>query len=285
MANVFSRSWEITKITFDVIKHDKELLIFPVLSFVFSALFIGLMVVPQIMSYILEGTVSENFQMLSYVIVFLTYLGIAFIATFFNVCTVYTVKTRFSGGNATFSESIKFGFSKIHLIFYWSLLAAIVGLILRILDNAAKQSKSQGAQIGLSISRVILGAAWGIATIFVVPGMVYYNLGPIEAIKKSVSTLKKTWGESLVKSLGLGLVQMAFILAGIIVFGVAIYGSLFANPIVTLILVIAGILYVLGVALIFGVASMVFDTALFVYADSGNIPTGYSRELLHNAFR
>ena len=38
MANVFSRSWEITKITFDVIKHDKELLIFPVLSFVFSAL-------------------------------------------------------------------------------------------------------------------------------------------------------------------------------------------------------------------------------------------------------
>ena len=82
---------------------------------------------------------GENGQLnnLQLFILFLTYLGLAFIATFFNVCVVYTTKKRFEGGNATFGESVEFAFSKIHLIFAWSLVAATVGLLLRILDNIA----------------------------------------------------------------------------------------------------------------------------------------------------
>jgi hypothetical protein len=70
------------------------------------------------------------YGIVQYAIIFLTYLGLAFIATFFNVCVVYTVKIRFEGGNATFMESLKFALSKIGLIFYWSLISATVGLVL-----------------------------------------------------------------------------------------------------------------------------------------------------------
>jgi len=39
------------------------------------------------------------------------------------------------------------------------------------------------------------------------------------------------------------------------------------------------------VLLIFTVANSVYNTALFVYADTGKIPEGYNKELMTNAFR
>jgi hypothetical protein len=44
-------------------------------------------------------------------------------------------------------------------------------------------------------------------------------------------------------------------------------------------------LYLLGVSLVFSTASMVFNTALYAYADRGAIAEGFSRELMENAFK
>ena len=121
MANVFSRSWEITKISFRVISKDKELLIYPILASIFSLIFSIAILIPTIfIGWINNGIpedISAAFGLIEYLIIFATYLGLALIATFFNVCVVYTVKTRFEGGNATLGSSFKFAFSKFHLIF------------------------------------------------------------------------------------------------------------------------------------------------------------------------
>ena len=45
----------------------------------------------------------------------------------------------------------------------------------------------------------------------------YMHLCPTEAIKKSIDTYKKTWGESLVRYFGLGLMQFLFMMLGIVV--------------------------------------------------------------------
>ena len=45
------------------------------------------------------------------------------------------------------------------------------------------------------------------------------------------------------------------------------------------------VIYVLGVVLVFNVASSIFNTALYVYADTGKIPKGYGKEILHDAFK
>ena len=181
MANVFSRSWKITKISFGVISKDKELLIYPFLAAIFSMLFSFAILFPTIFFAWIENGVPEDmstaFGLIEYLIVFATYLGLALIATFFNVCVVYTVKTRFEGGNATLGTSFKFAFSKFHLIFAWSLLSATVGLLLYILEQFA-QSLGQVGEVIVRILRGIIGMVWNIVTIFVVPGMVYYGLGP-----------------------------------------------------------------------------------------------------------
>src|SRR5688572_18967507 len=136
--NAFSRSWMITKITFAVINKDRELVWFALLSFIFSTIFAVAMIFPSVIPTLMEnGFSTDSLQVFEYVIIFLTYFGLALIATFFNVCVVYTTKIRFEGGNATFAESIGFAFSRLPVIVKWSLLSATVGLILRLLHHLA----------------------------------------------------------------------------------------------------------------------------------------------------
>lgn len=284
--NAFSRSWLLTKLTFGVINKDRELLWFALLSFIFSTLFSIAMVVPSVIPALLENGVSqESLEVYHYMIIFLTYFGLAFIATFFNVCVVYTTKVRFEGGNATFGESLKFAFSRLGLIFQWSLIAASVGLILRLLDNLAERF----GKIGEIVMRIIigmLGLAWSILTIFVVPVLVYEGLGPIDAIKKSAQVIKHTWGESLIKSIGLGLVQfLVFALIIMLSGGLTYVLSSAFQEMGLLIGIGIGVLLVLLAGLIFSVASTIFNTALYVYANNNIIASGFNEEIVKGAFR
>src|SRR5437762_2883723 len=59
------------------------------------------------------------------------------------------------------------------------------------------------------IGRIVvgfLGTAWTVATFLAVPVLVNEDVGPIEAVQKSVTLLKKTWGENLIGNAGLGVV-------------------------------------------------------------------------------
>ena len=284
MAGVFSRSWHITKLSFRVIKQDKELLLFPILAGIFSIIFILAMLFPTLIVGILGAAGFTGFTFFHYVMIFLTYLGLAFIATFFNVCVVYTAKIRFSGKNATPGETFKFAFSKIHLIFMWSLLSATVGLLLTMLDKIAQRLGVVG-EIILTIIRAILGVMWSIITIFVIPSMVFHDLGPIKAIKKSISVLRKTWGESLIRIIGLGAIQGLFILLGLIVFIPLIVLVSPLGIISVLVMIGLFVMYILGVILIFGVANQVFNTALYIYAETGKVVGGYDSKILGEAFK
>ena len=284
--NALSRSWMITKLTFGVINKDRELLWFALLSFIFSALFAVVMIFPSIIPALMEkGFSQESLEVYQYVIIFLTYFGLAFIATFFNVCVVYTTKIRFEGGNATFGESIKFAFTKLPLIFQWSLLSATVGLLLRILQQLASNLGKIG-QLVANILIGILGMAWSIVTIFVVPVLVYESLGPIDALKKSTQVIKKTWGESLIKALGLGLVQ--FLVFVMVILASAAFSFVLSSAFDTVGLLIGisvGALLLLLTGLVFTVASTIFNTALYVYANNNLLASGFNEEVVKGAFK
>lgn len=291
MFKAFNRSWEITKLSFSVINQDREMLLFPILGSIFSFIFLIVMAVPSLLPAIMDSAGFSEASMIVYApIMFIIYLGLAFIATFFNCCVVYTTKTRFEGGDATFMESLKFSISKIHLIFAWSLVAAIVGTLLRLLDMFAERLGPIGAIIVNFITSII-GLIWSVLTIFVVPSMVYNDSGPLEAIKDSTYVIKKTWGESLIRHYGLGMIQFIMIFAGIIVLvpiGMGCYavsttfgaGALGMAPVV-----IIGAVYFVIVGFTFAVANSVFNTALYVYAHSGIVPEGYTHDILINAFK
>lgn len=284
--NVFSRSWQLTKLSFQVIKQDSEMLLFPLIGGVFSLLFSAALLFPTIIvDFMRQGTgggAQVALNMVDVAIVFVAYLGLAFIATFFNVCVVYTTKTRFEGGDATFMDSLKFAFSRIHQIFMWSLVSATVGLLLHALDRAAERAGAVGGLI-LNIIRSLLGAVWSILTIFVVPAMVYQDLGPISAVKSSAQTLRETWGESLVRHYGLGLMQFLLIALGVVItiaMGMVLgkLGGLGVG-----ITIAFAVVYFLTVVLVFNVANAVFNTALYAWANTGRVPAGFDEATLQGA--
>lgn len=282
--NFWDRTWALTRMTFDVIKKDNEMLLFPLLAAICSVLFSVAMLFPTVITHLLNDGGSFVWGPLQLAATFATYFGLAFITTFFNTCVVYTTRVRLSGGDATFGQSVSFAFSRIGRIISWSALAASVGLLLSMLENAARNAKGVGA-ILLSILRGLLATAWNVVTLFVVPAMVYQDLGPIDAIKSSMDTLRNTWGESLARHYGMGLASFLFTLPGILgaVLIVLAMGSGLPVGVGVALLAVVG-LYILGVALVFNVANAVFNTALYHYATSRQVPAGFSPEVLQGAF-
>ena len=137
----------------------------------------------------------------------------------------------------------------------------------------------------VKVIRGIIGMAWNLVTIFVIPGLVYYGLGPKDAIKKSVDTLGKTWGESIVRHFGMGFIQFLFFLLGAGI-GAGLYFITSSLGVTGIIITVAVVfVYFLILSLVFNVANSVYNTALFVYADTGKIPTGYNQNLMSNAFK
>ena len=281
MMERFTRSWELTKLSFGVINQDKELLLYPLLSVIFSLGFLIALLYPTIwVSLSDDGSIEWSF--LEIMVTFVTYLGVAFIATFFNVCIVFTAKTRFEGGNATVGQSLGFAFSRIHLILGWATISATVGLIFRAIDHAAERLGGVG-ELVVGILRSMLGMLWSAVTLFVIPAMVYKGLTPIPAIKDSIEVLKQTWGESLIRHVGFGLVQFLFLFLGALAFG-GLFSVMSPSGNMALALFIVAAIYFVGVVFVFFLAEMIFSTALYHYAANGELAPGYDEDVLQGTF-
>ncbi|MHA1222766.1 MAG: DUF6159 family protein [Candidatus Heimdallarchaeaceae archaeon] len=192
----------ITKTSFGIIKEDKKLLLFPFFAGIFSIAFMVALFYPILLVNILADTYVEEWI---YVVVsFAMFIGFTFFATFFNVCALYTVKQKLDQNEASLGDALKFAFSRIHRIFVWSLVAGTVGLILKYIDFASRaliRSRNVVTIICGFILRIFvffLKVAWAILTLFVVPVLVYHDVGPFYAIRKSKQAFAKTWGENVV---------------------------------------------------------------------------------------
>ncbi|MEM2131504.1 MAG: DUF6159 family protein, partial [Candidatus Woesearchaeota archaeon] len=128
-----------------------------------------------------------------------------------------------------------------------------------------------------------IGTAWSIVSIFVVPAIVFDNVGPFQAIKNSVHAIKKTWGESLIRHYGLGFAEMSFVLLGLVIL---IPGIFLLNIMwqLSLGLIILFVIYEVIVFLVFSAANTIFNTALYMYAKGNNVKL-FGEETLKHAFK
>lgn len=282
MFNKLSRSWTLTKQSFAVIDKDKEMLLFALIGGLLAVGWMAAVFVPVFMVTLNGDFDPSEAEMgaLEWVLTFALYLGLAVIGTFTKVCITYTTKVRFEGGDATFGESIGFAFSRFGRILGWGLARATFGMVL----YALRQLSEKLGAIGKIVARMIegaLGGLWEVLTAFVVPAMVYEGVGPIDAFKTSAGLFKKTWGESVIKMIGFGWMQnLSF-------FGVTVFGAgllyLFHTPPLVWLPIGVMIFGYLTVALLFSVASSVYDTALYVYATQDRA-VGYDQETMEGAF-
>ena len=126
--------------------------------------------------------------------------------------------------------------------------------------------------------------AWSITTFFVVPILVVEKAGPVEAFKRSLSVMKKTWGESLSANFGIGFITFMATLLGAIplIAGIALIAS--GMALVGGVLSVVGIILILVVSLISSALGTILLAALYIYAEEGRVPTGFDPSLIQRAF-
>jgi len=81
------RSIELAKESFEVIKKDKEILLFPILSGITCLIFLSLLIIP----FFVAGALSDKFlsnPIILYGSLFIFYLVTSFIVVFFNTALV-----------------------------------------------------------------------------------------------------------------------------------------------------------------------------------------------------
>ena len=273
----FARSWTLVKASASVLKQDKELMLFPVISVIASLLVVASFVLPLFGLLDLKALEQgEREPVWLYGWVFLFYLAQYFVIFYFNTALVGAAMIRLRGGDPTVSDGLQIAWSKVGTILGYALIAATVGLALRAIEERA-------GVIGKWVAG-LLGAAWTVLTFLTVPVLVSRDVGPLEAVKESALLLKKTWGENVIGQGGVGLVfgLLQFL---VIVLTVAVLIALVATKSLFLIVsVIAlGGLAMLMLALVQAALSGIYSAALYRHA-MGEDSAGIDPGMLASAF-
>ncbi|MEO8000289.1 MAG: DUF6159 family protein [Arenimonas sp.] len=269
----FSRSWELVKASAGVLRSDKELLIFPVISGIAALIVLATFIIPIVSLKLFEGGTGP----LGYVIGFLFYLCQYFVIFFFNSALVGAAMIRLNGGDPTVADGLRIARERMLPILGYAAIAATVGLLLQFLKNKNN--------FIIRMLGSLLGTAWTVASFLVVPVLVANKIGPIDAVKKSIELLKTTWGENAVGQLGIGFV-FGFIMAGVIILGVVL--SIFGftiSPYLGGTFVILTVLFALSVGIIQSALSGVYAAALYRFANDGVAPQGFEGMGLQTAFQ
>lgn len=265
----FSNGWTIAKNSFKVLRENRQLIVFPILS--------GISIILIVVSFFtvalgFAGWNVDNMRDLgtvgSYVVLFIFYIINYFVIVFFNMALVHCTSLYFKGEEVTIRKGIDFSMSRIGSILAWAVFAGTIGAVLKIIQE------NVGA-LGKIITGII-GVVWSIATFFVVPVIAYENLGPIGAFKKSANLMKEKWGERIGAGFSFFLIEFVTLLA------IATVGFLLAS--INIILGVA--IAVIGILLLLTVISAV--KTIFISAVYHNIQGDpvelYNQQFIDNLF-
>ncbi len=277
----FSRSWQLVKQSFAILRSDKQLMLFPVFSaiscFVLTAIIAtggAFLLLPARAAAIAAGERFNPNQSPMFLIgMFTLYVVNYFVIVFFNVALVGVANSRLMGGTWTFRDGLALAWERKGTILQWALVAATVGVILRTLEERL-------GLIGRLIMRLI-GIAWTLACYFVVPVLAFEDLTPIDAVKRSAKLFRDTWGEKVIGGFSLSLVSLVLMLPGIgLVIAATFLGGATGFAYGTLLLIV----YVMLLSVLMSAVGGIFNAALYRYACFKQVPPAFSQELIASAW-
>ena len=267
---IVSESWAI-------LKQDKEMMLFPIMSIVSSLVasaslgILYLFVLPKgVESELLGGN-----TIIVYGVLFIYYVVMFFILNFFQAGIYIIAHGRFSGKDLSFKDGIDGALHNAGKIFMWSVISSTVGILLNIIVDKFKF-------IGVIIAK-ILGVAWNVMTYFSLPSLVIGNKTISESFKDSALMIRKTWGETIIVNFGVGLLfgVLMFLGLALSIGIIALAPSLFVFMSVLALYVV----YVIILSIISSTLGSIFKLALYEYASTGVMPAGFSPEVISGAIQ
>ncbi|HXX19169.1 MAG TPA: DUF6159 family protein [Candidatus Acidoferrum sp.] len=274
------RGWEITKQSFAILMSDKQLMRLPFLSGI-SCLLVSAVILSGgglIAFLVIFYTRWESSPLLNYFLiwisVFVLYLVNYFLIVFFNVALVSAAAERLAGRPTTIRGAVAKAWERKGKVMQWAILASTVGVILRMVERRL-------GLVGVLVSRLI-GIAWALASYFVAPVLVFENLGPIDALKRSGSIFRETWGEDLVGQFSIGLIFVLLAIVGVVVWtAMMVMGGAMGVYVGSALL----LLYCITLGVANAAVEGIFTAALYRFATTNEVPPGFVPETLTMAWR
>src|SRR5258708_6244321 len=277
----FSRSWQLVKQSFAILRSDKQLMLFPVLSAV-SCFIVRAMIARGGAFLVVAGggaalaggeQFHPNQSPMFLLGMFALYVANYFVIVFFNVALVGVANSRLMGGSWTFRDGIDLAWERKGTILQWALVAATVGVILRTVEERM-------GLIGRIIMRII-GIAWTLACYFVVPVLAFEGLTPIEAVKRSSKLFRDTWGEKVIGGFSLSMVSLVLMLPGVGLWLAAMFLGGVSGLLVGTVLMV---LYFLLLSVFMSAVGGIFNAALYRYACFKQVPPAFDHDLVASAW-
>lgn len=189
--------WRLAKHSWAVLRADRSLAIFPLLSTAFAAVALALTLTPG-----LVGAAAADADWV--VLPFMLAGGYAatFFVVYFNVALAGAARLSMDGRDTTVADGLAVARQRRGLIARWALVQFAVGVVINVIEYLAGESVA-GRLVAVAAS--LANVAWSVSTFFVIPLLALEGLGPGAAMRRSVSLVRQRWGEGLVGSAAIGL--------------------------------------------------------------------------------
>jgi hypothetical protein len=268
------RGWALTKQSFRVLRDDRSLLVFPLISIPVALAGAAIVMGPGIALY-----TADNQEAILIAFGVVTLYVLTFVTVFFNVALAAAASTGLTGGNSSVGEGLRVARERLGVIAAWALVQTVVGVIITAIQSVTNESV---------VGRILGGLvsfAWSAATFFVVPVIALEGVGPKEAFQRSVSVLRERWGEGVVGSASASAVVFLIALPALLALGAGGYALIDGGQDVAggVLLGLAGVVLVVAV-LIGGTVNAIFRVALYRFATDGTAVGGFDPAQMQAAF-
>jgi hypothetical protein len=265
---MFGRAFRLLGVSWRVVMAEKSLLALPVISMLISLVVIAVFGLGAAGIGLPANGESANPAL--YVLAFVMYVVLAFVAIYCNAAVIGVAMKRLGGEDATLHDGIALANAHLPAIAAWAVVTATVGMVLRSIQSSDNP-----------IARILAGlagVAWTVLTFFVLPVLLFEEAGVGTAMKRSAAIFRQRWGEQFIGSASIGLALFliaipVFVLAGFVTSAIPALG-------IVLIVLAVGAFVALS-----GALSGVFNAALYRFATTGEVGGGFSEQDLATAFR
>jgi hypothetical protein len=272
-----NNSKEMVKLCFAALRADGELMVFAWAAFFAVLVVTAAFALALYLGGMTERLYGEGLAVVDYLVFALYYLLTYFVVVACGAALVAAALERLRGGHVTLAHGLRAIGGHLFALLGYSVISATAGVVLGLISSRGGTDE----KLGTKPER----AGWNVLTTLTVPILVTEGGGPVGAMRRSETMLRKTWGDRLAGSGGVGVVfgLLTFV---VLALGTGATVTTSADYPAGTVLLVAAIVALLVAALGIATASLagIFRAALYDYAQNGTAGAYFQEDVLKGAF-
>jgi len=291
MANHIQNGAGLSKQSWQALRKNPQLLVFPLISGIAMIIVTVLFFIPIAGSGLVVSLANESQEptsgqaIIGIIIAFLYYLVSYTVIIFSNVALLSAVMKLIRGEEATVSDGINVAMARLGKILIYALISATIGVIARGISQSGRDSNNAVVAILAAIIGAIIQGAWNLVVFFALPILVVEDIGVIGSMRRSLEIFKQTWGEGFIGRTLIGGIGCLATLVLLLVIGSLLFVAISLNSIVLIVaVVVLAIVVFVGLSLVTGAVNGVFQASLYNDAKTSHAGPFISDEYAAQAF-